>query len=102
VEAETNVRDDAYGLCFKPDADFPNGVSGGPLVDPGTGAVVGLIKSRRMQRHGGMAVSLLALRQFGETYRISTRRPTAGWARAWSRCPFRTPTTSNSSTPPST
>lgn len=69
TDAETNVRDDAYTLGIKPDAEFPSGVSGGPLVDPGTGAVVALIKSRRRQRDGGKAVSLLALRQFEDTYR---------------------------------
>ncbi|MET7696841.1 trypsin-like peptidase domain-containing protein [Streptomyces sp. NPDC005485] len=70
ADAEINGHDDdAYGLVFKPDNDFPGGVSGGPLLDPDTGAVVGLIKSRRMQRDGGKAVSLGALRSFGDTYR---------------------------------
>lgn len=70
VDAEINGHDDdQYGLIFKPDNEFPSGVSGGPLLDPDTGAVVGLIKSRRTQRDGGKAVSLAALRQFGDTYR---------------------------------
>lgn len=69
VNAETNVLDGAYGLRFKPDADFPNGVSGGPLMDADTGAVVGVVKSRRKERDGGAAVSVLALRGFGSRYR---------------------------------
>lgn len=68
-EAEINVRDGHHGLRFKPDVDFPPGVSGGPLLDPATGAVVALIKSRRRERDGGLAVALAALRRFGTTYR---------------------------------
>ncbi|GHJ35918.1 trypsin-like peptidase domain-containing protein [Streptomyces sp. TS71-3] len=67
-DAEINVRDGSYGLRFKPDVDFPAGVSGGPLLDPDTGAVVALIKSRRRQRDGGLAVSIAALRRFGPLY----------------------------------
>ncbi|OLZ62682.1 hypothetical protein AV521_41120 [Streptomyces sp. IMTB 2501] len=74
VDAEINGHEDTYGLIIKPDVDFPSGMSGGPLLDPGTGAVVGLIKSRRTTRdgtptEGGKAVAIAALRRFGETYR---------------------------------
>ncbi|MFH8561087.1 trypsin-like peptidase domain-containing protein [Streptomyces sp. NPDC017988] len=72
ADAEINVRDDGAGLRFKPDIAFPKGVSGGPLLDPRTGAVVGLIKSRRRERDGGMAVATLALRRFGAAYREVT------------------------------
>jgi hypothetical protein len=68
AHAEINVRDDDYGLCFKPDTDFPPGVSGGPLLDQATGAVVGLIKARRTTTYGGLAVAGVALRRFRETY----------------------------------
>ncbi|QKW09123.1 trypsin-like peptidase domain-containing protein [Streptomyces sp. NA04227] len=68
ADAEINVRDGDWGLRFKPEVSFPKGVSGGPLLDPYTGAVVGLIKSRRKERDGGMAVALPALRQFKEIY----------------------------------
>ncbi|MFJ8820615.1 trypsin-like peptidase domain-containing protein [Streptomyces sp. NPDC102467] len=69
VNAETNVLDGTNGLRFRPDADFPNGVSGGPLLDAESGAVVGVVKSRRLERDGGAAVSTLALRGFGAHYR---------------------------------
>ncbi|MFF7606947.1 trypsin-like peptidase domain-containing protein [Streptomyces parvulus] len=69
VDAEINGHEDRHGLIIKPDIDFPAGVSGGPLLDPETGAVVGLIKSRRRQQDGGKAVAISALRGFGATYR---------------------------------
>jgi hypothetical protein len=69
VDAEINGHEDAYGLIIKPDIDFPSGMSGGPLVDPVSGVVVGLIKSRRRQQDGGKAVAISALRRFGATYR---------------------------------
>ncbi|MFR9796434.1 trypsin-like peptidase domain-containing protein [Streptomyces sp. MS06] len=69
VDAEINGHEDTYGLIIRPDIDLPAGVSGGPLLDPATGAVVGLIKSRRRQQDGGKAVALSALRRFGDTYR---------------------------------
>ncbi|WKX12497.1 trypsin-like peptidase domain-containing protein [Streptomyces sp. NL15-2K] len=69
VDAEINGQEPPYGLIIKPDIDFPAGVSGGPLLDPGTGAVVGLVKSRRKQQDGGKAVAISALRRFGQTYR---------------------------------
>jgi hypothetical protein len=70
VDAEINGHEDTYGLIIKPDVDFPSGVSGGPLLDPETGEVVGLVKSRRRQQDGGKAVAVSALRRFGATYRV--------------------------------
>jgi hypothetical protein len=67
-DTEINVRDSDYGLRFKPDITLPSGVSGGPLLDPETGAVVALIKARREARDGGLAVSMVALSRFGATY----------------------------------
>ncbi|MEV6884036.1 trypsin-like peptidase domain-containing protein [Streptomyces sp. NPDC051135] len=69
VDAEINGHEDRHGLILKPDIDFPSGVSGGPLLDPETGAVIGLVKSRRKQQDGGKAVAVSALRRFGPTYR---------------------------------
>ncbi len=69
VDAEVNGHEDRHGLILKPDIDFPSGVSGGPLLDPETGAVVGLVKSRRKQLDGGKAIAIAALRRFGATYR---------------------------------
>ncbi|MFD8432319.1 trypsin-like peptidase domain-containing protein [Streptomyces coelicoflavus] len=69
VDAEINGHEDRHGLIIKPDIDFPAGVSGGPLLDPETGAVIGLVKSRRKQQDGGKAVAVSALRSFGPAYR---------------------------------
>ncbi|MFE0104011.1 trypsin-like peptidase domain-containing protein [Streptomyces sp. NPDC059009] len=69
AEAETNARDGDCGLRLAPDVAFPKGVSGGPLLDPRTGAVVGLVKARRKERDGGLAIALPALRRFGARYR---------------------------------
>jgi hypothetical protein len=63
-----NQHDAYYGLRPMPDIEFPDGVSGGPMLDPDSGAVVALIKARRGARDGGLAVSMLALRRFGATY----------------------------------
>lgn len=67
-DTEMNVREAEYGLRSKPDIEFPPGVSGGPLLDPDTGSVVALIKARRGERDGGLAVSMLTLRRFGAVY----------------------------------
>ncbi|MBD0843553.1 trypsin-like peptidase domain-containing protein [Streptomyces sp. TRM68416] len=69
VDAVVNGQEDTHGLIIKPDVEFTGGMSGGPLLDPETGAVVGLIKSRRTDKDGGKAVAIGALRRFGETYR---------------------------------
>ncbi|MEE1757256.1 VMAP-C domain-containing protein [Streptomyces sp. SP18CS02] len=64
-----NVRDGRCSIRFTPTADFPPGVSGGPVLDPVSGAVVALTKSGRVDKDGGRAVPLLALRAFGPLYR---------------------------------
>ncbi|MFG2192890.1 trypsin-like peptidase domain-containing protein [Streptomyces sp. NPDC048639] len=68
ADVEINQRDGPYGMRFAPQAEFPKGTSGGPVLDPSTGAVVGIIKSRRADRDGGMAIAASALRQFGGLY----------------------------------
>ncbi|MGP3926614.1 VMAP-C domain-containing protein [Streptomyces sp. 8N616] len=68
ADAEINQRDDTYGMRFAPQAEFPKGASGGPVLDPAAGAVVGIIKSRRSERDGGLAIAAAALRQFGDVY----------------------------------
>ncbi len=67
-DTQVNVRDTDYGLRFESTIEFPDGVSGGPMLDPDAGAVVAVTKARRGGRDGGLAVSVLALRQFGTTY----------------------------------
>ncbi|MET9972522.1 serine protease, partial [Streptomyces sp. NPDC006356] len=69
VDAVINGQEDTHGLIIKPDIDLQPGMSGGPLLDPESGAVVGLIKSKRKDKDGGKAVAIAALRRFGETYR---------------------------------
>ncbi|MFI6346645.1 trypsin-like peptidase domain-containing protein [Streptomyces sp. NPDC050560] len=68
AELDITIHDDRYGLRFS-DVELPAGVSGGPLLDPESGAVVALVKAKREGRDGGLAVSLGALRRFGPTYR---------------------------------
>ncbi|MFF8954177.1 trypsin-like peptidase domain-containing protein [Streptomyces sp. NPDC014894] len=63
-----NGFDDDYGLRFRPEAEFPRGGSGSPVLDVHTGAVVGVLKSRRAGRDGGMAIATTALRRFGPVY----------------------------------
>ena len=48
----------------------PQGGSGSPVLDAHTGAVVGILKSRRVGRDGGMAIAATALRRFGPTYQL--------------------------------
>ncbi|MFE7134133.1 trypsin-like peptidase domain-containing protein [Streptomyces sp. NPDC057638] len=60
-----NGFDDDYGLRFRPEAEFPRGGSGSPVLDAHSGAVVGVLKSRRVGRDGGMAIAATALRRFG-------------------------------------
>ncbi|MCM2388019.1 trypsin-like peptidase domain-containing protein [Streptomyces albipurpureus] len=63
-----NGFDDDHGLRFLPEAEFPKGGSGSPVLDAHTGAVVGVLKSRRIGRDGGMAIAATALRRFGPVY----------------------------------
>ncbi|MFJ5288203.1 trypsin-like peptidase domain-containing protein [Streptomyces sp. NPDC088348] len=69
AKAGINVLSGDHGLVIEPGAEYPKGVSGGPLLDPFTGEVVGLIKSRRKDKEGGLAIAAGALRGFGDRYR---------------------------------
>ncbi|MGW1022995.1 VMAP-C domain-containing protein [Streptomyces sp. NPDC002577] len=64
----SNVDDGRCSVRFTPTVDFPPGVSGGPVLDPVSGAVVAVTKSGRLDRDGGRAVSAVALRGFGALY----------------------------------
>ncbi|MQS35744.1 VMAP-C domain-containing protein [Streptomyces katsurahamanus] len=66
--ARINGFDDDYGMRFVPEAEFPKGGSGSPVLDVHTGSVVGVLKSRRAGRDGGMAIAATALRRFGPVY----------------------------------
>ncbi|WP_406273350.1 serine protease [Streptomyces sp. NBC_00191] len=66
--ARINGFDDDYGMRFRPEAEFPKGGSGSPVLDAHSGAVVGILKSRRSGRDGGMAIAATALRRFGPAY----------------------------------
>ncbi|WP_405998549.1 trypsin-like peptidase domain-containing protein [Streptomyces sp. NBC_00829] len=66
--ARINGFDDDHGMRFRPEAEFPRGGSGSPVLDAHTGAVVGILKSRRSGRDGGMAIAATALRRFGSAY----------------------------------
>ncbi|MER6911641.1 trypsin-like peptidase domain-containing protein [Streptomyces sp. NPDC000594] len=66
--ARVNGFDDDHGLRFRPETEFPPGGSGSPVLDAHTGAVVGVLKSRRAGRDGGTAVAVTALRRFGTVY----------------------------------
>ncbi|MFI9581516.1 trypsin-like peptidase domain-containing protein [Streptomyces sp. NPDC052236] len=68
--ARINGFDDDYGMRFRPEAEFPKGGSGSPVLDAHTGAVVGILKSRRVGRDGGTAIAATALRRFGTTYQL--------------------------------
>ncbi|MER5768490.1 trypsin-like peptidase domain-containing protein [Streptomyces sp. NPDC001985] len=68
--ARINGFDDDYGLRFRPEAEFPKGGSGSPVLDAHTGAVIGVLKSRRAGRDGGTAVACTALRRFGPAYQV--------------------------------
>ncbi|MEE1737119.1 trypsin-like peptidase domain-containing protein [Streptomyces sp. BE147] len=66
---KANVDDGALAVRFESLAEFPPGVSGGPVLDPATGAVLEIVKSGRAEQDGGRAVSAAALRRFGVLYR---------------------------------
>ncbi|MFH8613855.1 trypsin-like peptidase domain-containing protein [Streptomyces sp. NPDC017979] len=70
--ARVNGFDDEYGLRIRPEAEFPKGGSGSPVLDAHTGAVVGVLKSRRTGRDGGLAIAVTALRRFGPAYQELT------------------------------
>ncbi|MFF3372891.1 trypsin-like peptidase domain-containing protein [Streptomyces sp. NPDC002680] len=54
----------AHALTLGPTVEIPRGASGGPLLDRGRGLVVGVVKARRPQKDGGLAVAATALRGF--------------------------------------
>ncbi|WP_149562009.1 trypsin-like peptidase domain-containing protein [Streptomyces cacaoi] len=54
--------DGAHGTLLGPDTEIPHGASGGPVLDPDRGAVVGIVKARRRNRDGGLAIGTTALR----------------------------------------
>jgi hypothetical protein len=50
-------------LRLSNDDEMPQGLSGGPVVDLVRGEVIGVLKARRRQRDGGLAVSIQQLRR---------------------------------------
>lgn len=66
---DDNVSDGRCSIRFTPMAEFPPGVSGGPVLDPVSGAVVAVTKFGRYGKDGGGAVPIAALRAFGTLYR---------------------------------
>ena len=62
-----NVRDGRCVTRFEPTAEFPPGISGGPVFDPASGAVVGVVKSGREGRDGGRAVDAAAYARSGRS-----------------------------------
>ncbi|WLW52257.1 trypsin-like peptidase domain-containing protein [Streptomyces sp. YU58] len=62
--SECNGRDGPYGLTLAPHMEIPHGASGGPLLDRDRGVVAGIVKARRANKDGGLAVAVTALRGF--------------------------------------
>lgn len=54
----------AHSLTLGPTVEIPHGASGGPLLDCRRGVVAGVVKARRSQKDGGLAVAATALRGF--------------------------------------
>ncbi len=63
-QTECNGKDGGYGLTLAPLVEIPHGASGGPLLDRERGLVAGVVKARRAQKDGGLAVAATALRGF--------------------------------------
>ncbi|MFI0982446.1 trypsin-like peptidase domain-containing protein [Streptomyces sp. NPDC021093] len=87
--AETRVRvheGAPYGRRFdESEVRILPGLSGGPVLDPAGGAVVGVTKSRRPDDlSGGLSVAITALRQFGELYQEIVREHDKWHERRWS------------------
>ncbi|OSZ60891.1 hypothetical protein OQI_08530 [Streptomyces pharetrae CZA14] len=61
---ECNGKDGAHGLTLAPLVEIPHGASGGPLLDRERGLVAGVVKARRANKDGGLAVATTALRGF--------------------------------------
>ncbi|MET8828274.1 trypsin-like peptidase domain-containing protein [Streptomyces sp. NPDC004610] len=66
--AEVSSQDGPYGLRLGPTNTFPEGVSGGPVLDSATGAVVAVIKSRVAGDTGGLSIAVSLMRRFEEHY----------------------------------
>ncbi|MBT2505956.1 trypsin-like peptidase domain-containing protein [Streptomyces sp. ISL-98] len=66
--ADVDVHEGDYGRRFEEDIRFLPGLSGGPVLDPAGGAVVGVMKARRETGPGGLAIAIHALRGFQERY----------------------------------
>ena len=60
-----NGTDGDYGVTLGPDMEIPHGASGGPVLDRVHGVVAGVVKARRRNKDGGLAISIAALRGFG-------------------------------------
>ncbi|MEU2851796.1 trypsin-like peptidase domain-containing protein [Streptomyces syringium] len=87
-----------FALRVVSGAGLPAGLSGGPVLDLGTGGVVGVVRSRRLPEGAGLAVSTAALHGFGPlAHRVlaahdtwhASRGPRAGdgWAALQERLP---------------
>lgn len=62
-QCEVNGTDGPYGLTLG-GADIPHGASGGPALDRDHGVVAGVVKARKKERGGGLAIAVTALRGF--------------------------------------
>ncbi|WP_254219241.1 MULTISPECIES: trypsin-like peptidase domain-containing protein [unclassified Streptomyces] len=69
-QTECNGKDGAHGLTLAPQVEIPHGASGGPLLDRDSGLVAGVVKARRRDKDGGLAVAVTALRQFRDALPI--------------------------------
>ncbi|MFE4668951.1 trypsin-like peptidase domain-containing protein [Streptomyces sp. NPDC056716] len=67
-QATVSSQDGPYGLRLGPSNLFPEGVSGGPVLDSATGAVVAVIKSRRAEQTGGLSLAVSLMRRFEDHY----------------------------------
>ncbi|MGW3646506.1 VMAP-C domain-containing protein [Streptomyces sp. NPDC000878] len=72
-QTECNGKDGAHGLSLAPMVEIPHGASGGPLLDRRRGLVAGVVKARRAQKDGGLAVAATALRGLRRAVAVGTR-----------------------------
>ncbi|MYQ46343.1 hypothetical protein GTW40_14985 [Streptomyces sp. SID4985] len=73
-QTDCNGRDGAHGLTLAPQVEIPHGASGGPLLDVRRGVVVGVVKARRKEKDGGLAVAVTALRGFRAAVPVGAER----------------------------
>ncbi|WP_405535462.1 serine protease [Streptomyces sp. NBC_00075] len=73
-QTECNGKDGGYGLTLAPLVEIPHGASGGPLLDRERGLVAGVVKARRAQKDGGLAVAATALRGFRRAVPVGEER----------------------------